>query len=219
MSVILNIKNAIVCIPTKACDSVLASKGEINFIFNRYKMENLLNKITNKEEKKLNNESEDLENSYMYSLSIQDFEIFLCDLKNLISQKFNEVIKRKVVLPHSFFIICKNFINLSKSTPNNLSFQSKNEFNLEKTSIHLSYNNFFLINEVIKFQKDELLKSEEIFKKEEKIMEDKYEKEKKISKSICSEKKYSIVFHGVQIVILLFIFCFKFIFFLYLVYY
>ena len=83
--------------------------------YTRNRMKNIESILNSYEKLKKHESIQGLDDCYMYSVNFKGLEVFLCELNSLISEEFNNVKKRHIVLPHSFELVCNNILNFSES--------------------------------------------------------------------------------------------------------
>lgn len=138
MSIMCEIKNAIVCIPIKHSKHVMVTRGDINVRYYRYRMKTMVLLLEEFFQNKNNSNRRDNIDSYSYSIELNKIEIFLCELKDLIRlKKFNQVRKRNIILPFSFFYGSKNYISLPASTKDCFYYIAETEVNFDHTIFRL----------------------------------------------------------------------------------
>ena len=199
MSIIWEIKNAMVCIPTQKQRQVLVTRGDINIRYYRYRMENFPALLEKYYKDKNNPNVRERVDSYSYSIEFQKVEIFLCELNDLIKLKFNQVRKRNMILPFTLFYGSKNFISLYASKRDCIYYVSENEFNLEETILRFSFKDLLLFYDALNYQKEEFSKIENWkIETSNQIVDDKIAK----IDYLDSDKTSSFTIRGLQICVI-----------------
>lgn len=108
------IKNASLCLPASQGEFVMATKGEISYVFNRARMPNHQGLMESQRQGKLDPRVvPGIGDAFEHKVTLQNLEVFKCKLEDFFSLPIEDVPKRSIMTRFQFFLGIKNEIHIT----------------------------------------------------------------------------------------------------------
>ena len=195
MTVNLEVKNIIITMPstismTKDTPNVLALKGDISFVYATYPSPDLEESIADVKKRNFNRAVEQcaqFNEIGRISVTLHRLEIFVCEFADLLSSKnFNQVKKRNMILPFSLILVRKTHQVCNRQRTELINV-TRNEVNIERLILRLSYQDVKLINNSISYQMEQLKQGQPEASSEDEAAKKKAEEEEEKAKKAALE--------------------------------
>lgn len=151
IKLITEIRNASLCFPAGVHGQVIATKGDISYIYNRQRMPNPFTLLHMQANGKLGNLYKG-DDAYEHKITLKSLELFKCERDEYYSLPVDEVRKRSVVMPFSFFLGVKNELHISQTA---VYFHNKYECNFDKTVLKFSYKDLIVVVGILEHFKEQ----------------------------------------------------------------